>query len=84
MAPHVVDIVVRGTLGPALVTALDGFTVRDRGDGTTSVRGTVIDQPALLGLLRMLDDLRVEVVSVNRIPAPVSPRRGDDPDASGP
>ncbi|MEV8273459.1 hypothetical protein [Microbacterium sp. NPDC077184] len=69
MTEHVVDIVVRGTLGPALAGALDGFTVEDRGDGTTSVRGAVVDQAALLGLLRMLDDLRVEVVSVNRVPA---------------
>ena len=70
MAEHVVDIVVRGTLGPALIGALDGFTVSDRGDGTTSIRGAIIDQPALLGLLGMLDDLRVEVVSVNRLTAP--------------
>lgn len=70
MAPHVVDVVVRGTLGPALVGALDGFDVADRRDGTTSVSGTVVDQAALIGLLRLLDDLHVEVVSVNRRPAP--------------
>ncbi|MGQ2916104.1 hypothetical protein [Microbacterium aurantiacum] len=69
MTEHVVDVVVRGTMGPSLVTALDGFRVSDRGDGTSSIRGAVVDQPALLGLLRMLDDLRIEVVSVNRVAA---------------
>ena len=67
MGTQVVEIVVRGTLGPDLIAALDGFTVSAVADRCTSVRGSVPDQARLIGLLEMLDELHIEVVSVNPV-----------------
>ncbi len=65
---QVVEIVVRGTLGPTLVAALSGFTVGPAPDGCTRVVGAIPDQARLIGLLGMLDELHIEVVSVNPVP----------------
>ncbi|MGL4258043.1 hypothetical protein [Microbacterium sp.] len=70
---QVVEIVVRGTLGPDLVAALPGFTVEVTPDACTRVVGTIPDQARLLGLLDMLDELHIEVVSVNPVPARDAP-----------
>ncbi|MCW3493085.1 hypothetical protein [Microbacterium sp. SSM24] len=66
---QVVEIVVRGKLGPELVAALDDFAVVDAPDGCTRLVGTIPDQARLIGLLEMLDQLHIEVVSVNPVPA---------------
>lgn len=66
---QVVEIVVRGKLGPELVAALDDFSVVDAPDGCTRLVGTIPDQARLIGLLEMLDQLHIEVVSVNPVPA---------------
>jgi hypothetical protein len=65
---QVVEIVVRGKLGPTLVAALSGFTVDPAPDGCTRVVGAIPDQARLIGLLEMLDELHIEVVSVNPVP----------------
>ncbi|MFF2633970.1 hypothetical protein ACFVR6_13905 [Microbacterium sp. NPDC058021] len=67
MLARTVEIVVRGRLGSPLVAALDGYRIEPVADGTTRVTGPVLDQPMLLGLLEMFDDLNIEVVSVNRV-----------------
>jgi len=67
MSAHLVEVVVTGHLGPSLITALDGFVVLARPDGTTSVTGFVEDQSELRGLFGVFDDLNIEVVSVNRV-----------------
>lgn len=67
MAAHNVAIVVQGHLEPALVMALDGFTVGEAAAGTSCITGCVPDQSKLLGLLQMFDGLHIEVMSVNRI-----------------
>lgn len=64
---QVVEVVIRGSLGPDLVAALDGFVVTATPNGCTSVTGPIADQARLLGLLEMLADLHVEVVSVNPV-----------------
>jgi hypothetical protein len=69
MSAHVVELVVRGRLSPELVMALDGFDVETNDDGLTRIVGSVADQARLFGILDMLDDLHIEVVSVN----PVTP-----------
>ena len=66
---QVVEVVVRGKLGPELVAALQGFEAHGAPDGRTRLVGVVPDQARLLGLLEMLDQLHVEVVSVNPVPA---------------
>ncbi len=67
---QVVEVVVRGTFGPDIIAALDEFSVEAGADGCTRVVGTIPDQARLIGLLEMLDQLHVEVVSVNPVPAP--------------
>jgi hypothetical protein len=62
-----IEIVVRGKLGPDLVAALDGFSVGTSPRGRTSVVGLVPDQARLLGILAMLDELHVDVISVNPV-----------------
>lgn len=67
MQTHVMEVVVRGRLGPTIVAALDGFEVHTDERGLTAIVGPVADQPKLLGLLDMFDDLNIEVVSVNPV-----------------
>lgn len=66
---QVVEVVVRGRLGPDLVAALDEFDVEPVADGCTRVVGRMPDQARLIGLLEMFDQLHIEVVSVNPVPA---------------
>ncbi|MEV4688707.1 hypothetical protein [Microbacterium sp. LWH3-1.2] len=67
MSARVVEIVVRGRLGPELVFALEGFAVGTDNAGLTVIVGAIADQARLLGILEMLDDLNIEVVSVNPV-----------------
>lgn len=70
MPAHVMEVMVRGRLGPDLVAALDGFDVESGHDGMTRIVGPVPDQSMLFGLLDMFDGLHIEVVSVNPVSAP--------------
>jgi hypothetical protein len=67
VSAHLVEVVITGRLGPTLVVALDRYDVATRVDGTTSITGLVEDRSELRGLLGVLDDLDIEVVSVNRV-----------------
>jgi hypothetical protein len=67
VSAHLVEVVITGRLGPTLVVALDRYDVATREDGTTSITGLVEDRSELRGLLGVLDDLDIEVVSVNRV-----------------
>jgi hypothetical protein len=61
------ELVVRGRLGPRLVTALEGFEVIDFAAGSTRLRGWVRDQSALHGVLRTISDLGIELVSIGQL-----------------
>lgn len=65
---QVVEVVVRGRLGPDLIAALDDFAVEPAPDGCTRVIGRIPDQARLIGLLDLFDQLHIEVVSVNPVP----------------
>jgi hypothetical protein len=65
--PGIFEIVVGATLSPALIAAFEGFTVTRVDDGHTFLVGWVDDQPRLNGLLELIGDLSIELVSVNRI-----------------
>ena len=45
----------------------DGFALRTEPDGTTVLRGPVVDQAALHGLLQRLRDLGIPLVSLTRV-----------------
>lgn len=67
MSAHLVEVVITGHLGRSLVAALDGYDVTTHDDGTTTITGRIVDQAELRALLGVLDDLNIEVVSVNRV-----------------
>lgn len=60
------EIRVSGHLGKHWATWFDGMTLTARDDGTTVVRGPVVDQAALHGLLQKLRDLGVDLLSLSR------------------
>lgn len=80
---QVFEVLVRGVVSEALAHALEGFTVERRPGGLTSITGMIDDQPRLLGLLSVFDDLHIEVVAVNPVPGirGESPGTGDATDS---
>jgi hypothetical protein len=48
-------------------TRFEGFTIIKQPDFATKLRGEIIDQSALYGVLRTINDLGLDLISVNRI-----------------
>ncbi len=69
------EIRLRGRLQPRWSAWFDGLTLTDGRDGTTVIVGTVVDQAALQGLLRKINDLGLPLISVTPIDLPGSPPR---------
>ncbi|MFF1633830.1 hypothetical protein [Leifsonia sp. NPDC058248] len=69
MSTELYEIVIKGTLGPAVAAAFPGFTVSFIDRGKTHLVGPIEDQARLHGLLEVLGGLNIELVSVN----PVTP-----------
>jgi hypothetical protein len=65
--PHY-EIRVQGHLGSRWVARFDGLHLTNEDDGTTVIRGPVIDQAALHGVLLQLRDLGVVLVSLTQLP----------------
>lgn len=61
------EIRVEGRLGQRWSSAFDGLEVVATDDGTTVIRGPVVDQSALHGLLHRLRDIGVDLVSLARV-----------------
>jgi hypothetical protein len=55
---------VQGRLDARWAATFSGCTLRSDGDGTTVITGTLPDQAALHGLLQVLRDLGVPLLSV--------------------
>jgi hypothetical protein len=73
------EIRLTGRLHPRWAGWFDGMTVVDDDDGTTVLRGYVVDQSALHGLLHKVRDIGLPLVSVVRVPADESPVPPADP-----
>jgi hypothetical protein len=58
------EIVIRGYIGDIW---FEDLTVIRQPDFTTMLRGQLVDQSALYGVLRKINDLGVELISVNCI-----------------
>ncbi len=72
--PQAYEFLVAGELGGDWYDWLDGFQIQPR-DGVTAIRGTVVDQPALYGIIARFAGLGVTLLAVNRRgPAPESSR----------
>jgi hypothetical protein len=65
--PGTFEIVVGASLSPALAAAFDGFTVSRTARGETCLIGWIDDQARLNGVLELIGDLTIELVSVNRV-----------------
>jgi hypothetical protein len=61
------EIVIRGRLSARYEGAFDGVTL-DARNGQTTLRGELVDQSQLYGLLNRLRDFGIELVSVNAVP----------------
>jgi hypothetical protein len=66
------EIRVKGRLGSRWTAWFDGLSVTNEDDGTTVIRGPVVDQASLHGLLQKLRDLGIPLVSLTQLP-PVAP-----------
>lgn len=60
------EIRVQGRLDDRWSAWLDGFDLTRADDGTTVLRGPVIDQAALHGLLHKLRDIGLPLLAVTR------------------
>lgn len=64
------EIRLRGRLDARWSAWLDGLDITAHPDGTTVIRGAVVDQAALHGLLSRLRDIGLPLISVT----PIDPR----------
>ena len=75
------EIRLGGRLDPRWSTRFDGMTLTT-GDGFTLLRGPVVDQAALYGLLHQLRDIGLLLVSVTQVQTDVVRRSPHNPDTS--
>ena len=75
------EIRLGGRLNPRWSTRFDGMTLTT-GDGFTLLRGPVVDQAALYGLLHQLRDIGLLLVSVTQVQTDVVRRAPHNPDTS--
>jgi hypothetical protein len=68
-SPGWYEIRIQGHLDERWVTWFDGMTLTTHSDGTTLLRGRVIDQAALHGLLHTLRGTGLPLVSVTQVEA---------------
>ena len=61
------EIRLAGRLHPRWTAWFDGLTLTPEKDGTTVLRGRMVDQAALHGVLQKVRDLGVPLISVNYV-----------------
>jgi hypothetical protein len=66
------EITVEGHLGTRWAAWFDGLTITSEEDGTTVLRGSVVDQAALHGLLQKLRDIGIPLLSLIPVEAPMA------------
>ena len=64
--PMVYQIRIQGHLGAEWTDWFEGLTITLEDNGVTLLRGLVVDQAALYGLLRKVRDLGMPLLAVNR------------------
>ena len=62
------EITVRGRLTDTMLTAFDGLDASP-GAADTVLRGEIVDQAALFGVLERIESLGLELLDVRRNPA---------------
>ena len=76
--PGLYEIRLKGHLDAKWADWFDGLTIARADNGETLLRGPVVDQAALHGVLRKLRDLGLPLVSVNQI----DPKQANGPDGN--
>jgi hypothetical protein len=71
------EIRVQGRLDQRWSTWFDGLTISYEGEDITVLRGSLVDEAALHGILIKVRDLALPLLAVNRVAAP-----GPDPSSS--
>jgi hypothetical protein len=74
---HWYEIRLQGHLDPRWSRWFDDLDLTTGPDGTTTLRGPVVDQAALHGLLQRLRDLGVPLISITQVTP--DPTTGDKP-----
>jgi len=69
------EIRLKGHLADRWATWFDGLSLTCQSDGTTVLRGFVVDQSALHGLLQKVRDTGLPLLSVTRLDPDRPPRR---------
>jgi hypothetical protein len=64
------EIQIQGHLDSRWTAWFDGLSLSHESDGTTVLRGSVVDQAALHGLLGKIRDLGLPLIAVRRKEAP--------------
>ena len=72
------EIRIDGHLGTRWTAWFDGLAITGESDGTTVLRGTVVDQAALHGLLQKLRDVGIPLISLRQVPSDNAPE-GNSP-----
>ena len=66
------EIRIDGHLGTRWAAWFDGLSITTEDDGTTVLRGSVVDQAALHGLLQKLRDVGIPLISLTPVEAPAT------------
>jgi hypothetical protein len=61
------ELRLKGHLDSRWAAWFDGLTLTNESDGTTLIRGQVVDQAALYGLLQKIRDMGLPLVSVTQV-----------------
>ena len=64
--PTIYEIRIKGHLGDRWADRFEGMTFAHQSDGTTLLRGPLIDQAALHGLLNGIRDLGLTLIAVQQ------------------
>ena len=67
------EILIDGRIGARWEAWFDGFAITGGPDGATVLRGDVVDQAALHGLLQKLRDLGIPLRSLTPVDDPTEP-----------
>jgi hypothetical protein len=76
------EILIEGHLGARWEAWFDGFAISSGDDGTTVLRGQIVDQAALHGLVSKLRDLGVPLISLTPVETSTDERHAPDPKGS--
>ena len=77
------EVRVRGHLGSQWTAWFDGLRLTTEDDGITVIRGPVVDQAALHGLLQKLRDVGIPLISLTQLPPDATPDEGSTPQDEG-